>query len=280
MSSFIQPLWQRDSVTIFQAIVLGLIQGLTEFLPISSSAHLSLAPVLFGWTDPGLAFDVALHFGTLIAVLWYFRKEWAKLITATITIVRTRRVGTPEQKRVVFLILATIPGAFGGLLLEEKAETVFRNPTLTATALIIMGVLLWAVDKLSSQERPLDSMRWTDALLIGLAQVVALVPGVSRSGSTITASRALRLDRQSAAIFSFLMSMPITAAAIVLKGPEVLADGGITGEVIAGVLAAGVSSWLAIAILLKYVSRHSYGIFALYRVTVGGAVLAFLFLRG
>jgi undecaprenyl-diphosphatase len=146
--------------------------------------------------------------------------------------------------------------------------------------LIVMGVILWAGDRLSSQVRPLAAMRWVDALLIGLAQVVALVPGVSRSGSTITASRVLRFDRQAAAVFSFLMSMPITAAAVVMKGSEVLQDGGITTPVVAGVFAAGISSWLAIAILLRYVSRHSYGIFALYRVVLGVAVLLFLQMRG
>jgi undecaprenyl-diphosphatase len=267
-------------VTTFQAVILGLIQGLTEFLPISSSAHLSLAPVFFGWKDPGLAFDVALHFGTLIAVLWYFRKQWLELIAATGALVTTRRIDTIEKKRVMFLILATIPGAIGGLLLEEKAETVFRAPALTACTLIVMGIILWLADKVSSQERPLATMRWLDALLVGLAQVVALVPGVSRSGSTITASRMLGFDRQSAAVFSFLMSMPITAAAVVMKGTEVLQSGGITTPVVAGVFAAGISSWLAIAVLLRYVSRHSYGIFALYRVILGVAVLLFLQMRG
>jgi undecaprenyl-diphosphatase len=267
-------------VTTFQAVILGLLQGLTEFLPISSSAHLSLAPILLGWKDPGLAFDVALHFGTLIAVLWYFRKQWVDLIGATGQIISTRKVDTPDKKRVIFLIIATIPGAIGGLLLEEKAETVFRAPALTAWALMIMGFLLWLVDRLSSQARHLDSMKWIDALLIGIAQVIALVPGVSRSGSTITAGRALGLDRQSAAVFSFLMSMPIIAAAVVLKGKEVLAAGGITTPVVAGVLAAAISSWLAIAILLRYVSRHSYGIFALYRLILGAAVLVFLQMRG
>ena len=267
-------------MTTFQAVILGLIQGLTEFLPISSSAHLSLAPVLFGWRDPGLAFDVALHFGTLIAVLWYFRKQWVELLAAAGQLVTTRRIDTIEKKRVMFLILATIPGAIGGLLLEEKAETVFRAPALTACALIVMGIILWAVDRVSSEKRPLATMRWTDALLIGLAQVVALVPGVSRSGSTITAGRGLKFDRQSAAVFSFLMSMPITAAAVVMKGSEVLQSGGITTPVVVGVLAAAVSSWLAIAVLLRYVSRHSYGIFALYRVILGVAVLVFLQMRG
>ena len=267
-------------MTIFQAIVLGLIQGLTEFLPISSSAHLTLAPLVLGWKDPGLAFDVALHFGTLIAVLWYFRDEWTALIKAAGQVVRTRRVDTVEKRRLVYLIIATIPGALGGLLFEDKAETVFRAPTITAIALIVMGSILWAVDKAASKDRHVDGMKWIDALLIGLAQVIALVPGVSRSGSTITAGRALRFDRQSAAVFSFLMSMPIIAAAVVLKGREVLQHGGVTAPVIAGVLAAAISSWLAIRILLRYVTRHSYGIFAVYRIILGALVLVFLHLRG
>jgi len=266
-------------MTVFQALVLGLIQGLTEFLPISSSAHLSLAPFLFGWQDPGLAFDVALHVGSLVAVLWFFRKEWAGLVRAAFGMIRHRRVETVEEKRVVFLILATIPGAIGGLLLEDKAETVFRAPTLTACALIVMGIILWAADRFSAQDKPLAAMRWFEALIIGTAQVVALVPGVSRSGSTISASRVLRFDRQSAAVFSFLMSMPITAAAIILKVPEVIREGGYSAPLIVGVLAAGVSSWLAISVLLRYVSRHSYGVFALYRVILGIVVLCIIYYR-
>jgi undecaprenyl-diphosphatase len=267
-------------MTIFQSLVLGLLQGLTEFLPVSSSAHLSLAPYLFGWQDPGLSFDVALHFGTLIAVLWFFRKEWAKLIGAAVSIITSRKVDTVEKKRVVFLIIATIPGAIGGLLLEKKAETAFRAPALTAIALIVMGIILWLVDRIASQERKVENMTWVDALVIGCAQVVALIPGVSRSGSTITAGRALKFDRESAAIFSFLMSMPIIAAAVVLKGPEVLRTGGFGIEVLVGVLASAISGWLAISVLLRYVSRHSYGVFALYRILLGLAVLAVVYTRG
>jgi len=267
-------------VTFFQALVLGLVQGLTEFLPVSSSAHLALMPWLLGWRDPGLAFDVALHFGTLVAVLWYFRREWGELIAAAISIARNRRVQTVEEKRVVFLIVATIPGAIGGLLLEEKAETVFRAPLLTATALMVMGVILWAADRVSRMDRQLSSMRWPEALLIGIAQVLALVPGVSRSGATITAGRLVRFDRQSAAVFSFLMSMPIIAAAVILKGPDVLRQSSLGADLVVGVVAAAASSWLAIAVLLRYVTRHSYGVFALYRVVLGLVVLVILYTRG
>ena len=266
---------------ILQAVVLGLIQGLTEFLPISSSAHLSLAPWLFGWQDPGLAFDVALHLGTLVAVLWYFRVEWLSIGAAAIELVRTRRLDAPEKWRVVHLIIATIPGGLAGLAFKSQAETVFRAPALTAVALIVMGSVLWAVDRWASQDRPLSSVGWRDALLIGCAQMFAIIPGVSRSGSTITAGRALRLDRQSAAVFSFLLSMPITAAAVLHELPKAVREaGGITLPLVLGVLTAGISSWLAISVLLRYVSRHSYGIFAVYRWLVGLGVLGLLALRG
>jgi undecaprenyl-diphosphatase len=266
--------------TIFQALVLGLLQGLAEFLPISSSAHLALAPWLFHWPDPGLSFDVALHFGTLIAVLWYFAGEWMSLLRAAGQIMHTRKIVTVEQKRAAFLVVATIPGGIFGLLLEKKAETAFRNPALIATALIVLGILLWLADYLARADRPITHMTWKDAILIGCAQVFALIPGVSRSGSTITAGRALGLDRNGAAAFSFLLSMPIIAAAVVLKVPHVLRESGMSLPLFVGVAASAISGWLAISVLLKYVSRHSYGAFALYRVLLGAVVLAIYYARG
>ena len=267
-------------MTVFQAVILGLVQGLAEFLPISSSAHLVLTPWVFGWSDPGLSFDVALHVGTLVAVLWYFRAEWVKLTQSAIALLRTRRADTEEKRRFLYLVIATIPAAIGGILLEDYAETTFRSPALMAVTLMVMGVVLWAVDRYTVQSRPLASLGWKDALLIGLAQVLALVPGVSRSGSTMTAGRALGFDRQSAAVFSFLMSMPVTAAAALLKVPDLLRTEGITPTLIAGVISAGVSSWLAIAVLLRYVSRHSFGVFAVYRLALGAVILTLLATRG
>ena len=266
--------------TIFQAFVLGLLQGLAEFLPVSSSAHLAIAPWLFHWPDPGLAFDVALHFGTLVAVIWYFRRQWLALLRALWEIVKTRRIATVEQRRAAFLIVATIPGGIFGLLLEKKAETAFRNPALIAVALIVLGILLWIADKVARADRPLSVMTWTDAIVIGCAQVFALIPGVSRSGSTITAARALGLDRSGSAEFSFLLSMPIIAAAVILKVPHVMRETGMNLPLLVGVVTSAISGWLAIAVLLKYVSRHSYGVFALYRVLLGAAVLAIYFARG
>jgi undecaprenyl-diphosphatase len=265
-------------MNVFHALVLGIVQGLAEFLPISSSAHLSLVPYVFGWDDPGLAFDVALHLGTLGAVLWYFRTEWIKLTKAAFEIIRTQRIVGDEQWRAVYIVIATIPGAIGGLLLEKYAESVFRAPALTATMLIVMGTLLWAADRYARQDRPLAGIRWTDALLIGIAQVFALIPGVSRSGSTMTAGRALGFDRTSAATFSFLMSMPITAAAAVLKVPQALREG-VTLPIVVGILASAISGWLAISVLLRYVSRNSFGVFAAYRWVLGLAVLALVYAR-
>jgi undecaprenyl-diphosphatase len=263
-------------VTLWQAIVLGVVQGLTEFLPVSSSAHLALTPWLLGWDDPGLAFDVALHLGTLVAVLWYFRTEWLQLIAAAWRIVQTRRISSDAERRVVFLIVGTIPAGIAGLVAKDWAETVFRAPALTAGALIVMGTLLWAADKWAPAARGLDTLTWRDALLVGLAQMFALVPGVSRSGSTITAGRALGLDRQSAAVFSFLLSLPITVAATIVKVPDALAEHGLSVPLVAGVISAAISSWLAIAVLLRYVSRHSYGLFALYRWVLGLVVFGVL----
>jgi undecaprenyl-diphosphatase len=207
-------------MTALQALAMGLIQGLSEFLPISSSAHLALTPWFLGWEPPGLAFDVALHIGTLVAVAWYFRKEWFALARSAIAIARQRAVQTPDEWRLVFLVVATIPAAVVGLLVEDLAETTFRSPRLIAINLMIMGIVLWFVDRTARTDRPLDTMRLKDAIAVGFIQCLALVPGVSRSGSTITGSRWLGFDRQSAAVFSFLMSFPVTLAAAVLKAPD------------------------------------------------------------
>jgi undecaprenyl-diphosphatase len=266
-------------VTVFQAIVLGVIQGLSEFLPISSSAHLALAPWLFGWQPMGLAFDVALHLGTLIALVWFFWQEWVTLAKAFFSILAKRRLETESERRVAFVVVATIPGAAAGYLLKSYAETIFRTPALTGTMLIVMGVILWAVDRKAPQVKGIAAMGWREAILIGIAQMFAIIPGVSRSGSTITAGRALALTREAAAVFSFLLSLPIITAAIVFKGSEAIAHG-ITVPLVAGIIASAVSGWLAISVLLKFIARNSYGIFAVYRLILGALVLAIAFTRG
>jgi undecaprenyl-diphosphatase len=265
-------------LTVFQAVVLGLLQGLSEFLPISSSAHLALTPWLLGWEPPGLAFDVALHLGTLIALVWFFWQEWVTLFRAFVNILRTRRIETESERRVAWVVLATIPGAAAGYLLQDYARSVFRTPALTGVMLIVMGLILWVADRYSRQDRSIGTMTWRQALGIGVAQMFAIIPGVSRSGSTITAGRALGFSREAAAVFSFLMSLPIITAAVVFEGRHAI-ENGITAPLVAGVIASAVSGWLAISVLLKFVARHSYGVFAVYRVIVGLGVLAVAYAR-
>jgi len=266
--------------TLWQAFVLGTLQGLTEFLPVSSSAHLSLTPWVFGWQPAGLGFDVALHVGTLVALLWYFRAEWARLIGGGFRLLRHRKPVDDASRQSLFIVIATIPAGIAGLLLEDLAETAFRAPIITAIALIAMGAILWAVDARAPRDRDRATMTWRDAVLVGLAQCLALVPGVSRSGATITAGRALGFDRSSAAVFSFLMSMPIILAAAILKVPDAIRDTGITAPLVVGVASAAASSWLAIAVLLRYVQRRGYGIFAIYRFALGALILGLIVTRG
>jgi undecaprenyl-diphosphatase len=267
-------------MTVFQALVLGIVQGLTEFLPISSSAHLALTPWLFGWPPGTLAFDVSLHIGTLVAVVWYFNQEWRQLVAAAWRIVTQRAVRTEEERRVIYLIIATIPGVIAGLLLEDYAEDTFRNPKLIGVTLIVMGTLLWWIDRVAGQAKGLSAMTWKHAVGVGLAQMCAIIPGVSRSGSTITAGRALGFSRESAAVFSFLMSMPITLGAVILETPKAVAEHGISAPMIVGVIASAVSGWLAISVLLKFVARHSYGVFAAYRWAFGLLIFALIAIRG
>ena len=264
---------------LFQAAILGIIQGLTEFLPVSSSAHLALTPWLFGWREMGLSFDVALHIGTLAALLWYFRDRWISLAKAAVRLVQNPRDVDAESKLLLLLIVATVPGGLAGKALESYAETKFRSPALIGTMLALMGVALWLIDRRAPATRGVEGLRWRDALIIGLAQVFALLPGVSRSGSTITAARALSLDRRAAATFSFLMSMPITFAAVVFKLPDALESPGAGWPLVVGVVAAAISGWVAIAVLLRYVSRHGYGVFAGYRLVLAAIVFAVILAR-
>jgi len=198
-------------LSLLQSAALGIVQGLTEFLPISSSAHLILIPYFFGWTDPGLAFDVALHLGTLVGVMAYFWKDFWEMLTLP-----------THRKTLGFLIVATIPGAVMGLLFEHKVETVFRSPALIAWALITMGALLAIADRKARGIKAVPDLTWADALIIGISQALALIPGVSRSGITITTALALGYKREEAARFSFLMSAPIIAGAGILKMKAIL----------------------------------------------------------
>ena len=254
----------------FQALVLGAVQGLSEFLPVSSSAHLILIPWLLNWEDPGLAFDVALHLGTLLALLIYYRQTWIKLVGSLMN-------NDVASRRLLFLlIVASVPGAIIGLLLEKQAETVFRSPLLIASTMALLGVILWLVDKLSRSQRKVSDFKAADALLIGLSQALAIVPGVSRSGATITMARALGIEREDAANFSFLMATPIIAGAGLLETRKLVAAG-LHAPVVWGFLASAVFGVAAIAGLIRFVRTRTYQPFAWYRVAVALVVFVVAF---
>jgi len=254
-------------ITELQALILGAVQGLTEFLPVSSSAHLVLVPWLFGWNDPGLAFDVALHLGSLLALLIYYWRQWLSMV---LSIVRP----DPDSRRLlILLIVASVPGAVIGLLLEKQAETIFRSPILIAGTLAVMGVVLWIADVMGRRKKTMDNIYLGDAILIGLSQALAIIPGVSRSGSTITTGRILGIERQDAANFSFLMATPIIAGAGLHEMPKIM-HGGINGIVVAGFVSSAVFSLIAIAALVSFVRRRTYQPFAWYRIAIGIFVAA------
>lgn len=259
-------------MTVFQALILGIVQGLGEFLPISSSAHLVLIPWLFGWADHGLTFDVALHVGTLLAVVIYFWHDWLRLLKGAIT------PGPSREKRLFwYLIAATVPGALIGFALENYAETVFRAPLLIGTMLILMGIILYLADR-RPQARELETMRFSDAMWIGLSQALAIIPGVSRSGSTMTAARLLSLNREDAAKFSFLMSTPIVFGAGVLKLRHLTLDA-INLPFVVGVLSSFAVGILSISFLLQYLRRSNFKIFVGYRFLLGLVVIILAFFR-
>ncbi|MDD2553787.1 MAG: undecaprenyl-diphosphate phosphatase [Desulfotomaculaceae bacterium] len=261
-------------MTVFQALVMGVIQGLGEFLPISSSAHLVLAPWVFGWDAPGLSFDVALHMGTLVAVVAYFWRDWVELFSEAII----KRRSTKKASLFWYLLIATIPGALAGYILEEQAATVFRDPLLIATMLIIMGLILFLVDRRAANRKEITSISFSDSLLIGLSQAFAIIPGVSRSGVTMTAGRALGLTRETAARFSFLLSTPIIFGAGVMQLKDIAAAG-INLAFITGVVTSAVVGFLAIGFLLKYLTQRSFAIFAWYRFLIGFAVIVLFYVR-
>ncbi|NOT34929.1 MAG: undecaprenyl-diphosphate phosphatase [Candidatus Eisenbacteria bacterium] len=262
-------------MTPVQAAILGIVQGLTEFLPVSSSAHLFAVPALFGWPYAGLAFDVALHWGTLLALLVAFRDEWRRLFAGAFS-------KQPDERGAAWttlaqLALGCVPAAIAGLLLEDLATTHLRALPVQAVMLVVFGFLLWWVDRVAGPGRP-TAPGWAQSFLIGLAQSLALVPGVSRSGVTLTAGRALGLSRLSAARFSFLLATPITFGAGVLELRHL--DHSIPlGTLGIGVGAAALTGFLAIRGLLAWLSRA--GLFAFFAYRVAFAVLLIVFaLRG
>lgn len=261
----------------FQAFVLGAIQGITEFLPVSSSAHLVLLPWFFGWKDPGLAIDVFLHLGTLLAVVSYFFRDWWLLAKGGLSSIIDRRIGFDRYRLLFWLIfLASLPAVAAGLLLEKQAESVFRQPLLIATTLAGVGFLIYWIDGKYSALKTLDEIRMKDALLIGFAQAFALIPGVSRSGSTMAMGRVCGLNREAAARFSFLMSVPITLGAVIfelrkLSGPAL--EGVPHSYLAVGFLTSLVFGLVSIHFLLQYLKNADFRIFAWYRLLLAGIIV-------
>jgi len=256
-----------------EAVVLGIVQGLGEFLPISSSGHLVLAPWLFGWQDPGLAFNVALHLGTLAAVVAYFWRDWLNLAQNGLKGKKNR-----EGRLFWYLAAATVPGILAGLALEEYAETIFRAPLLVGAMLIGMGAVLYAADHWGARARGIWQVGWRDALFIGISQALAIIPGVSRSGATISAGRMLGLDREAATRFSFLLSTPIILGAGVYSMRNIgISD--LTFAFWVGVLTSAVTGFAAIAFLLRFVVTRNFNIFVWYRAALGTAVIIMSLLR-
>ena len=267
---------------ILHAVVLGIVQGLTEYLPVSSSGHLLLTPWLFGWHDFQASasfektFDVALHLGTLVGAVAYFRRDLAAMARA---VLKRGRDGTEADRRLAWLLVAaSVPAALTGAAFESTIEDKLGKIWLIAVMLIVFGVVLMLADRLHG-ERPIDDFRLRDAVLMGVGQAVALQPGVSRSGVTITVGRAIGFDRDSAARLSFLMSLPIIAGAVALKGAELAGDGipdGMAWPFVAGIVASGITGYAAVWFVLRLVRTRSFLPFVVYRVAAGVAILVLL----
>jgi undecaprenyl-diphosphatase len=278
-------------MTYTQAVVLALVQGVTEFLPISSSAHLVLVPYLFGWPDQGLGFDVATNTGTLLAMMVYLRRELAAVTRAGLRSLTFGARGAglqgdsgrdaAEARLAWGIALATVPVAAAGLLAHDWVATAGRNPLLIAVTSIGFGLLLWWADRAGARRRELDSVTWGDAAFVGLAQALALVPGTSRSGITITAGLARGFTREEAARFSFLLYVPVGVLAAGLELWDFIGEGArvaAVGPTLLGFAVAAVAAYLTIGALLAWVRRQSLTVFVVYRVLLGLVILAVLYL--
>ncbi|PIQ89548.1 MAG: undecaprenyl-diphosphatase UppP [Candidatus Omnitrophica bacterium CG11_big_fil_rev_8_21_14_0_20_42_13] len=262
-------------MSIYESIILGIVQGLGEFLPISSSGHLIIVPYLFGFKPHSLSFDVMLHLGTFFALLIYFFSDWLKILKEGYLSLKEKTINGPlERKLFWYILLATIPAVIIGLLFEGLAENTFRSPLLVSLVLAGFGVIFYFAQKKNKGVKTLGEMRRGDAFLIGLAQSIAILPGVSRSGATITAALALDLKKEEAVRFSFLLSMPVVFGAAILKLKDIFHD---TANIywyvlLAGFLAALVTGLLSIHFLLQFIKRFSFNLFIVYRIIFGMAV--------
>ncbi|GAM09721.1 undecaprenyl-diphosphatase [Geobacter sp. OR-1] len=264
----------------YHALLLGALQGLTEVLPISSSGHLILLPRLLGWPESGLTFDVALHLGTMLALCAYFWRDIVELTMNFFSGLSGKGVRSPQQRLPFYIIAGTIPAAVVGKMFEEPIENVFRtSPMLIAGFLIGFGLLLAFADTMGAKRWKLERLTFGSALMVGLAQCLALIPGVSRSGITITAALLLGYNRETSARFSFLLSLPIVAGAGILKLGHLFKHGIPTGEtrpLLIGVAVSAIFGYASVAFLLKYVQRNSLYLFVWYRLIAGAGVIVWL----
>jgi undecaprenyl-diphosphatase len=258
-------------VNIVQAAVLGLVQGITEFLPISSTAHLRITPAVAGWPDAGAAFTAVLQLGTLVAVIGFFLRDFLSMLAAVFDPARRRG---PEARRLLYLAVATVPLAAAGVLFRHAIEGPLRSLTVIATSLIVVGLLMGLTERLASHRRSIDDMTMRDALIIGCAQALALIPGTSRSGITMVAALGLGVRRDAAARFSFLLSVPAVAGAAVFELPKALHTPGVVGAPLAvALLVAAVSGYISISWLLRFLRTRTTMPFVVYRVAMGAALL-------
>jgi undecaprenyl-diphosphatase len=270
---------------LLQAIVLGILQGLTEFLPVSSSAHLIVVPWILGWDDGGLTFDVALHVGTLAAVILFFFRDWVQIITQALGFGTGSDPALSKNRGLLWLlIVGTIPGGIAGLLFEKQADAALRNPLIIATAAIVVGLIMWLADSSGRKQKDISHVSMLDSITVGVAQAFAIIPGVSRSGSTIAAGLFRGLDRSTAARFSFLLSTPIIAGAAAKKFWDLFKHGGglphdMQMAFLAGIIASAITGCLAIAFFLNYLRRGSLAVFVWYRIVFGIIVIALALFR-
>jgi undecaprenyl-diphosphatase len=259
------------AVTIVQAAVLGLVQGITEFLPISSTAHLRIVPALLGWPDAGAAFTAVLQLGTLAAVVGFFLRDLLAMVAAALD--PARRQG-PEARRLLYLVVGTVPIGILGLLFKHAIEGPLRSLVVIATSLIVVALVIAVVERVAAHRRGLDDLTLRDAVLIGLGQALALVPGVSRSGITLACAMGVGMRRDAAARFSFLLSVPAVAAAGVFELPKVLHSKDVGGApLVVGLVVAAISGYLSIAWLLRFLRTRTTIPFVIYRVLLGAALL-------
>jgi undecaprenyl-diphosphatase len=275
-----RPLPKEFCLGIFRAIILGIVQGATEFLPVSSSGHLVLVPAVFNWDNPSLMFDATVHLATMLSVIFIFWHDLKNIIVAWWQGLRTGHLLSSRDSRLGWwVIIGTIPGVLAGLLLKDTFEGLFENPGAVGAFLIVTACLLVLAEWLGKRNRDLMAMNWLDSILIGIGQAAAIAPGISRSGATMTVGMLRGLTRESAARFSFILALPIIFGAWLVQMLDVVNSGQLTGEIsilIAGFLAAGISGYLAIRWLLAYVRKHRLFPFAVYCLVVG--VLALIFL--